>query len=126
MSDANVQRGTPVFSHDGSKLGEVGETRPHHIQVIHTKSAPGTGDDFWMERSVVEAATPDRVVVGFIADHLDDHRTGDPGAAHVVPATSKHGAYIEGATEDEANELADPALKSPRFGVPNSGAGSVE
>jgi hypothetical protein len=112
MTDAAVRRGAQVYSHDGSQLGEVGETRPHHLQVVSTNGIPGIGSDFWLERSLIEDATIDRVTVGFVADQLQEYRTAEPGAEHVVPATSKHDAYIEGATADEANELADPTLES--------------
>lgn len=112
MTSTTISRGTQVFSHDGSQLGEVGETRPDHFQVLHTDKTPGMGDDFWLDRSAIETANAQRIVVGFVIDELQEYRTADPGAANVVPATSRHDAYIAGATEDEANELADPTVES--------------
>ena len=107
MSNATISRGVDVYSHDGAKLGQVGETRPHHFQLVNAEEEPVFGEA-WLERSTIETAGIDRVVVGFVAEELKDFRTADPGASNVVPATSKHGAYIAGATPEEANELADP------------------
>ena len=112
MTNATIDRGTKVFAHDGVQLGEVGETRPDHFQVVHAEGLPGRGNQLWLERSTIEATDDGRILVGFVLDQLEDYRMAEPGAAHVVPATSKHDAYIAGATEDEANELADPALET--------------
>lgn len=113
MTEATIGQGTPVFLRDGAQLGEVGETRPDHFQVVEAEDAVGFGSDFWLERAIVETGSTDRLVVAFARDQLPTYRTADPGAAHVVLATSKHDAYIAGATPDEANELADPTLESP-------------
>jgi hypothetical protein len=115
MSEHTLYRGASVSTQDDVIVGEVDEVRPDHFQII-----TGAGESLWVPRSTVVVATEERVLLGFAATELDGYTTGDPGAPGAVPATSRHPAYIPGASPEDANDLADPNL--PPEGSPQSRA----
>jgi hypothetical protein len=98
-----------VLSADGSTLGEIDEVRPGFFQVLSTQ-----GDSYWLPQSHIVEAGAGRVMLDLAAEDIGEYRRDDPGASHVVPATSTHAAYIEGATREEANELFDPETDADR------------
>jgi hypothetical protein len=71
----SLSRGTPVFTADGDKIGDVKEQRQGVFKLDVTAQP-----DFWLRASDVMTADFHRVTMRFSKDDLGDYKVDDDAA----------------------------------------------
>lgn len=68
--DYDIRKGLPVYTTDGSKLGDVKEVRDSYFKVDASMQP-----DYWLANDCIRGGFgADRLTVSFDKDHLDDFK----------------------------------------------------